>query len=83
MKTIIFSPPAVKEFDALPIADRDRVMDGLSDYAIAGRGDVKRLANRAEYRLRIGRFRVIFAEDQTTILAIYIGKRDTTTYRRR
>jgi len=43
---------------------------------------VKRLAGRDGYRLRVGRYRVIFDEDQTTILAIYIGKRETTTYRR-
>jgi mRNA interferase RelE/StbE len=48
-------------------------------YAITGRGDVKRLSGRDGYRLRIGRYRVIFDEDRTTILAIYIGKRETTT----
>jgi mRNA interferase RelE/StbE len=47
-----------------------------------GRGDVKQLADRAGFRLRIGSYRVIFDEDKTTILAIYIGKRETTTYRR-
>jgi mRNA interferase RelE/StbE len=47
-----------------------------------GEGDVKKLSGRDGYRMRVGRFRVIFAEDQTTILAVYIGKRETTTYRR-
>jgi mRNA interferase RelE/StbE len=32
--------------------------------------------------MRVGRYRVLFAEDQTTVLAVYIGKRETTTYRR-
>jgi mRNA interferase RelE/StbE len=54
----------------------------LVDYAMTARGDVKRLQGRDGYRLRIGRYRVIFDEDQHTILAIYIGKRETTTYRR-
>lgn len=48
---------------------------------MTGRGDVKQLKGRSGYRLRAGRYRVIFDEDQTTILAIYVGKRETTTYR--
>lgn len=48
---------------------------------VKGRGDVKRLQGSPYYRLRAGRYRVVFDQDQTTILAIYIGKRETTTYR--
>jgi mRNA interferase RelE/StbE len=43
---------------------------------------VKKLAGREGYRMRIGRYRVLFDEDRATILAVYIGKRETTTYRR-
>jgi mRNA interferase RelE/StbE len=57
-------------------------MEGLSNYAISGRGDVKRLEGSEFSRLRIGRLRVIFDEDRTTVLTIYVGKRETTTYRR-
>lgn len=52
----------------------------LCDYAVSGRGDVKALTGRDGFRLRVGRYRVIFAEDRLTILAIYVGKRETTTY---
>jgi mRNA interferase RelE/StbE len=52
-----------------------------SPYAMTGKGDVKALKGRAGYRMRVGRYRVLFAEDQITVLAIYIGKRETTTYR--
>jgi len=31
--------------------------------------------------LRVGAYRVIFNSDATTSLAIYIGRRSTTTYR--
>jgi mRNA interferase RelE/StbE len=48
---------------------------------MSGSGDVKKLSERSGYRLRIGRYRVLFAEDAVTILAVYIGKRETTTYR--
>ena len=58
-------------------------MLGLISYAMGGKGDVKRLSGMDGFRLRIGRYRVIFDEDATTILAIYIGKRETTTYLRR
>jgi mRNA interferase RelE/StbE len=51
-------------------------------YATSGAGDVKRLSGRDGFRLRIGRYRVIFDEDAATILAIPIGKRETTTYSR-
>ena len=55
---------------------------GLHRYAITGEGDVKSLRGRDGFRLRIGSYRVIFDEDEVTILAIYIGRRATTTYRR-
>ena len=45
-------------------------------------GYVKALRGRDGYRLRAGSYRVIFDEDATTILAIYVGRRDTTTYKR-
>ena len=57
------------------------VDDALDLYAKEGRGDVKRLQGSPYHRLRAGRYRVVFGEDQVTILAIYIGKRETTTYR--
>ncbi|ODT05823.1 MAG: plasmid stabilization protein [Mesorhizobium sp. SCN 65-20] len=82
MKTIVLTASAARDLDNLPADARQQVSDGLIDYAVNGRGDVKKLAGRDGYRLRIGRYRVLFDEDRTTILAIYIGKRETTTYGR-
>ena len=82
MKTIILSAAAAKDLDALPWAARNCVSEALIHYAVSGLGDVKRLQGRDGYRMRVGRYRVLFDEDQTTILPIYIGKRETTTYRR-
>ena len=45
-------------------------------------GDVRALQGRNGYRLRICTYRATFGEDAATILAIYIGRRATTTYRR-
>ena len=81
MRTIVFTPRAAKEFDALPMRAQSAVDDGLHRYALEGRGDVKRLQGLEGYRLRIGEYRVIFDEDRTTILAITIGRRQTTTYK--
>jgi mRNA interferase RelE/StbE len=81
VKTIILSHSAARELDALPREAGLAVEGGLIRYATTGDGDVKKLAGRAGYRLRIGRYRVLFAEDACTVLAVYIGKRETTTYR--
>jgi mRNA interferase RelE/StbE len=82
MKTIVLSHAAAKDLDALLDDARETVLKGLIRHATLGEGDVRQLSGRNGYRLRIGRFRGIFDEDAATILAIYIGKRETTTYRR-
>ncbi len=82
VKTIILTLSAAKDLDALARDAREQVEAGLHRYALTGQGDVKALQGRDGYRLRIGSFRVIFDEDATTILAIYIGRRATTTYKR-
>jgi mRNA interferase RelE/StbE len=61
---------------------REQVEAGLHRYAMTGQGDVKALQGRNGWRLHIGSHRVIFDEDASTILAIYIGRRATTTYKR-
>jgi len=78
VKTIILTPSAAKDLDAVPRDAREQVEAGLHRYAMTGQGDVKALQGRDGFRLRIGNYRVIFDEDATTILAIYIGRRTTT-----
>ena len=82
MKTIVLSPAAAKDLDALPRDAREQVQGGLHRYAMTGQGDVKALQGRDGYRLRVGNYRVIFGEDALTILAIYIDRRAITTYKR-
>lgn len=81
MKTIIMSTPAARMFDALPSAAQQMIEAGLDLYATKGVGDIKALQGRPGFRLRVGRYRVLFAEDRITILVIQLGKRETTTYR--
>ena len=83
MKTIIFTHAAARDLDALPVDGRRQVENALIRYATSGEGDVKQLSGREGFRLRIGSYRVLFDEDQKTILAVYIGRRQTTTYRKR
>lgn len=82
MKAIILTPSAARDLDALPPDGREQVETGLHRYALTGQGDVRSLQGRQGHRLRIGSYRVIFDEDATTILAVYIGRRATTTYKR-
>jgi mRNA interferase RelE/StbE len=82
VKTIIFSHAAAKDLEALCHDAREAVQTGLNRYAMTGDGDVKPLSGRAGFRLRIGSYRVVFDEDASTILAIYIGRRQSATYRR-
>jgi mRNA interferase RelE/StbE len=61
---------------------RSQLIDALDHYAISGDGDIKNLKDRDGFRLRVGSYRVIFAEDTMTILAVYIGRRATTTFKK-
>ena len=83
MKTIVLTHAAAKDLDGLPFQARSAIESALIRYAMTGIGDVKRLQGRDGYRMRIGSYRVLFDEYLTTILAIYVGRRETTTYRRR
>ncbi len=82
MKTIILTTRAAKELDALPGQARVAVENALIVYATQGVGDVKKLQGVDGYWLRLGEYRVMFAKDKITILAVYAGRRSTTTYRR-
>lgn len=81
MKTVVYSDRATKQLDALPPQAREQVMGAIDRYAMRGIGDVKKLTARDSYRLRVGSYRVIFDEDQVTVIAVYVGRRDTTTYK--
>jgi mRNA interferase RelE/StbE len=80
VKTIVLTLSAAKDLDALSPDAREQVEAALQRYAMTGQGDVKALQGRKGYRLRFGSYRVLFDEDATTILAIYIGRRTTIIY---
>jgi mRNA interferase RelE/StbE len=82
VKTIIFTIQAARELDALPRQARASMSRALSEFAIAGSGDVKLLKGRDGYRLRDGSYRALFTQDANSILVVAVGRRTTTTYRR-
>lgn len=79
MRTVVYSPMAADELDALPEKAREQVVEAVNRYAMSGVGDVKRLAGREGLRLRSGRYRVLFDEDGSNVLVVRIVKRQTTT----
>ena len=80
MKTLVFTAAAAKQFDGLPTTAREALEAALSGYAIDGRGDVKKLQGRDGFRMRVGDYRILFDENRVTVLAVYIGRRQTNTY---
>lgn len=82
MKTIILTHKAAKDLDRLTPQARFTLLQALNEYAVSGKGDIKKLSGRNGFRLRVGRWRALFDDDGVTILAIYFGKRETTTYQR-
>jgi mRNA interferase RelE/StbE len=80
MKTIVFAPLAAKQFDTLPTDAQAAVEWALARYAITGLGDVRRLKGTEGCRLRVGSYRVLFDETETSIWVAFVGRRSTTTY---
>ena len=82
MKTVVFTAQAARDFDGLPLASRLAFEKAVSRFITTGEGDVAKLAGREAYRLRVGDYRMIFEMTNEHILAVYFGRRQTTTYRR-
>ncbi len=75
MKQITFTPSGQRQWMRLSPDVRRRIDDKLADFAATGHGDVRRLKGRDGARLRIGDWRVIFYEDQETIIIVAVGHR--------
>lgn len=57
---ILLTPAAERQWSKLPGKVRDQIRKKLTHFATTGTGDLKRLQGRAESRLRMGDWRVIF-----------------------
>jgi mRNA interferase RelE/StbE len=75
MKPIVFTAAGARQWAKLSSDVRRRIDARLTDFAATGHGDVKRLKGRDGARLRIGDWRVIFYEDDGTIVVGAVGHR--------
>ena len=75
MKKIAFTAAATRQWVKLSADIRKRIDAKLTIYAANGSGDVKRLKGRGGCRLRVGDWRVIFFEDNTSIIIVAVGNR--------
>jgi mRNA interferase RelE/StbE len=75
MKPIVFTPASTRQWVKLAPDVRSRINRRLTDFAKSGKGDVKRLRGREGCRLRIGDWRVIFQEDDGSIVVLAVGHR--------
>jgi mRNA interferase RelE/StbE len=75
MKRIAFTPAATRQWLKLTGAVRQRINARLEQFAQTDHGDVKKLKGRAGARLRIGDWRVVFFEENGTIVVTAVGHR--------
>jgi mRNA interferase RelE/StbE len=75
MKLIAFAATSARQWAKLSPDGRGRIDKRLTEFASTGHGDVKRLKGREGSRLRVGDWRVIFYEDQETIVVAAVGHR--------
>ena len=75
MKPIVFTATSARQWSKLSSDVRRRIDVRLMEFAATGHGDVKRLKGRAGLRLRVGDWRVIFYEEQGTIVIAAVGHR--------
>jgi mRNA interferase RelE/StbE len=75
MKTIAFTPASTRQWVKLSAQVRQRIDARLMEFAASGKGDIKRLRGRQGLRLRVGDWRVIFYEEDNTIIVAAVGHR--------
>jgi mRNA interferase RelE/StbE len=75
MKDISFTTAAARQWLILSADIRKRIDAKLAVYATNGLGDVKWLKGRAGCRLRVGDWRVIFIEENASIIIVAVGNR--------
>jgi mRNA interferase RelE/StbE len=64
-----FKPRALKDLKGLPEATRRRIIEKVEALQNDLAGDVKRLTNfTPEYRLRVGKYRVLFEVDGAEVV---------------
>ena len=73
---VIYTVEALKDMRKLPAKTRQRILDKVKRYAEAPADiTVKRLKNSRYLRLRIGDYRVVFAEGEGKVTVVFVDHR--------
>jgi len=84
MNTISWTDKAVKQIRKIPSSYKSLILEKIEGLAYfpGVTADIKKLAGRSDYRLRVGRYRVIFEhEEEIRVIVIEeVKKRDERTY---
>jgi mRNA interferase RelE/StbE len=68
--------PAIKDLKNIPKSDAERIVKALKKLEAGLSGDIKQLTNfTPEYRLRVGKYRVLFEREHNKILVYRIKHR--------
>ncbi len=82
MRCVTITMAALRNLKKLPRTDQLTVRNAVRELAHWPEcGNVKALAGRDGYRLRVGRYRVLFEVRDQEILVTEVKKRDEHTYR--
>lgn len=74
--TVEIKPRAMKDVESIPTRDAERILDKIEAMTDNLQGDIKHLTNHTpEYRLRVGKWRVLFEIDHQTIVVYRIKSR--------
>jgi mRNA-degrading endonuclease RelE of RelBE toxin-antitoxin system len=80
-RQLVWQPSALKDLRRIGREHGERIIRAVRRFAQHGEGDVKYLRGFAEYRLRVGNYRVRFTADATTVTVLRVlHRRDA--YRR-
>lgn len=73
---VVYSKESQKYLNKLDKKTKERLENAVADYITEGTGDVKKLQGRkSEYRLRVGKYRIIFEIKGATMMIIRIKSR--------
>lgn len=77
MKTIVYFRAASKALDAVGEPMQTRIYEELAAYALGKPCDTKALKGTDGVRMRVGEYRILFEESETTIHVKIIGHRSS------
>jgi mRNA interferase RelE/StbE len=75
MGQIGFTATATRRWLKLSPQVRERISKKLDAFVATGHGDIKKLKGQAGARLRVGDWRVIFYQENETIVVVAVGHR--------